>query len=229
MCLLIWLSSPAAAQDSESGLEQNPIGTSDPGVTCGESIEVVLDRLEELPQVELYLCIHRRQSAGPAILERLKEGTETDGRRNRLSRALAVWLLGQTHREFTGVEVRALSPADRRFLEEGIYASRGRETACTRVESPDPTSCSHGEAFKHFDWYRPMSNYSNRLLDETDRANLRIVRDPPPAPEEEVESAVATASATMEADTGTCGCGVGLDRTPLLALALLPLWARRRS
>ena len=205
------------------------MGTSDPDLVCSESVDQVLDKLESHPQVELYLCIHSRQSAGPVIMERLKKGSETDGIRNRLSRALAVWLLGQTHREFTGSEVRALSPADRNFLSDGIYARRGRETACTRVENLDPRKCPHGEAFKHFDWYRPVASYNNHLLSQTDRDNLLIIKDPPPAPEAEEEAVVVTPAEAPETESGSCGCSAGSGTAVVGLLALVPLMGRFRS
>ena len=85
----------------------------------------------------------------------------------------------------------------------------------------------HGEALQHFDWYQPTAGYSNRLLNQTDRDNLAMVRNPPPPPEEEEVPAPAPQE-TMAEDTGTCGCA--MDPTPAVLglMAFLPLLGRMR-
>jgi hypothetical protein len=225
--LFVLASSVAGAQSSE-GL----LGESGPAFDCSQSIEAVVEAHEQRPQVEVYLCLHAREDAGPALLSRLQAQLEEDVHK-RLSRGLAVWLLGQLEREFTGDEVRALSPSDRRFMNEAIHARRGRETSCTRLDL-DPKDCPHGAVLELFDWYEPMASYSDRLLTVLDRTNLDLVANPPPAPEEpEVEAGVEAVDGSGGAAVEGCGCvaGAAAGRRPVQGwwLLLVPLWVRRRD
>ena len=223
--LFVLVSSVASAQSSE-GL----LGESGPAFDCSQSIVAVVEAHEQRPQVEVYLCLHEREDAGAALMSRLKVQLEDDVHK-RLSRGLAVWLLGQLEREFTGEEVRALSPSDRRFMNEAIHARRGRETSCTRLDL-DPKDCPHGAVLELFDWYEPMASYSDRLLTETDRKNLELVANPPPAPEEpEVEADVeAVDGSTGEVEGCGCASSAAAGRRPVQGwwLLLVPLWVRRR-
>jgi MYXO-CTERM domain-containing protein len=208
--------------------EMGILGESGTGFDCNQPVVDVIDALEVSPQVEIYLCLHESPDAGTALLSRL--GSEQDeGMRNRLSRAVSVWLLGQVEREFTGGEVRALSPSDRRFLNEAIRARRGRETPCTSLNL-DPRDCPHGAVLKHFDWYQPVANYSDRLLTDIDRKNLALIKNPPPPPEEPEpeEGADAVGDAAGTESVQGCSCTSSPSQDWRLGLLALPLLVRRR-
>jgi hypothetical protein len=95
-------------------------------------------------------------------------------------------------------------------LRVGIRARRGKESSCTVLEL-ESKECPHGEVLEQFEWYRPQSAYSDRLLTEMDWANLEMIKNPPPAPETEEAQGPTEELAPGEpvAGSGGCGCASG--------------------
>lgn len=139
---------------------------------------------------DAYLCIAKTETAGAALLEAIgQEGFAELGGKERITRALAVHLLHQLERPLTGEEVRALAPADRRLLRDGVYARRGRPT-------PSP---EHEAVFSQFAWYAPVAEFNNGRLEASDRENIAIIDKPPKAPV--AEAAPSAAEAMAETNT----------------------------
>jgi hypothetical protein len=167
--------------------------------------------------------------------------------RERLTRALAIWLLTRTDRPMDPEVVARLAPSDRRLLADGIRARRGR-----RSPAPD-----HAVVFEQFSWYQPIPTYTDALLRPIDKENLAIVdplvkppppSSPPPPAEEafkdpptarldaegkpapaEAGSATATPAATSPVQS-LCGCSAapGASFGAFLVWAGLALALRRR-
>ena len=74
-----------------------------------------------------------------------------------------------------------------------------------------------------------MASYSDRLLTDTDRKNLEMIENPPPAPEEpEPETAPETLVNGAEEQQG-CSCATGSAQGWGIGLiAALPFLFRRR-
>ncbi|MFZ5476596.1 MAG: hypothetical protein ACOZNI_07455 [Myxococcota bacterium] len=154
---------------------------------------------------EAYLCLAETDAARDAIVAAIDAGGEHP---ERLTRALALWLLHHDDAEWDPALVRRLNPSDRRLLSDGVRARRGRK-------SPVP---EHDRVFSQFAWYRPSPGYTDTRLRPVDRANVAMADKPPPAPAAPVEEAPAPAPAA-----DGCGC----DHAG--AIVLLPLlWRRRR-
>ena len=117
--------------------------------------------------------------------------------RSAITRALAIHLLHRTGRAFTGAEVWALAPADRRLLRDGIRARRGRA-------SP---ALNHAQVFSQFSWYEPDEDYTDRRLTDLDRANSSVLdRPPPPETATESEPEKPPVVNEPEASSTSCGC-----------------------
>ena len=92
------------------------------------------------------------------MLARLQEGVEDAGERNRVSRSLALWMLGQpAARLFAAEEIHVLRADDKRLLEVGLRARKGKETSCS-VLGLGVSECNQGEVMKNLHWYRPVNN-----------------------------------------------------------------------
>ncbi|MFN7143292.1 MAG: MYXO-CTERM sorting domain-containing protein [Myxococcota bacterium] len=151
---------------------------------------------------EDYTCVIE-DDGGRALLEaelvKGAEGTE------RLTRALALWLLARTDQPMDPAVVDKLAPSDRRLLADGIRARRGRA-------SPAP---DHARVFEQFDWYAPVAGYTDARLRPIDRENLEVVdpwvrltpppAPPPQAPPEKAEEAPAPEGPNLT--QALCGCG----------------------
>lgn len=139
----------------------------------------------------------------------------------RLTRALALWLLQHDQAVWDPALVRRLPATDRRLLSDGVRARAGRA-------SPAP---EHAKVFANFDWYKPVPNWTEGRLDETDRANIALAEKPPPAPPPApaaTEEPVLPAAAPPPPQARWCGCATG-GRPGLglgLLLAALLGWAR---
>jgi hypothetical protein len=157
-------------------------------------------------QKEAYLCLAETDAGRDAILAALDAGGEHP---ERLTRALALWLLHHDAAEWDPALVRRLSAADRRILADGVRARRGRK-------SPVP---DHDRVFSQFEWYKPRPDYHEGRLTPVDRANIRMADSPPPPPPPVAEAPAA--AATPAPSTGVCGCNSGAAAFLLAPLALV--------
>lgn len=224
-CMICW-SGLAHAQDVGAESEA-------PTFNCDWPIEQVIDEIQRVAKIETYLCLHDREDAGGALLTRLQDGVSDSGERNRVSRSLALWMLGQSSaRLFTAEEIHVLRADDKRLLEVGLRARKGKETSCS-VLGLEISECNQGEVMKNLHWYRPIKNYNDRLLTEADWANREMIRNPPIAPEPEEgpeEIAVVESEATPPTEDGGCGCSAGALPISAGIAYLMPWWwARRRN
>lgn len=130
----------------------------------------------------------------------------------RYTRALGLWLLEHADVEMDGQLVRRLAPADRRLLEDGIKARRGRPSL----------SSDNVKVFEKLGWYRPDPRYTDNRLTDVDRANLAVVLNPPPppapppkpTPDTKPMSEGAPTQRGPKAEAGPsagCGCNSGGD------------------
>ena len=150
------------------------------------------------------------------------------GKTERLTRALALWLLRRTDRPMDPALVERLSPADRRFLADGIHARRGRASPAV----------DHARIFEQFSWYEPDPTYTDARLRPSDRENLdvvdpsvRLVPAPVAPPDADAEVPAGVGDAVTAETPNLCGCaGVGgAGAAPMGVLAaLLALVGRRR-
>lgn len=174
---------------------------------------------------EDYTCVIE-DDGGRALLEAelLKGGESTE----RLTRALALWLLERTDQPMDPAVVEKLAPSDRRLLADGIRARRGRA-------SPAP---DHARVFAQFAWYAPVAGYTDARLRPIDRENLAVVDPrvrltPPPAPPPETPAEEPAAEPAPEGPNLTqalCGCRStgGAPAGVALLGALAALVGRRR-
>jgi uncharacterized protein (TIGR03382 family) len=148
---------------------------------------------------------------------------ELIGERTRLTRAIALWLLCHPDGAWAADIVRRLGADDRRLLADGVHAVRGRP-------SPAP---EHAKVYAQFPWYQPSPRYTDRLLSETDRANIALADNPPAPPPPPAEPAADLTPAPAGGPTakGMCGCAEtpsGTASWAILGLAGIALASRRR-
>lgn len=199
---------------------------------CDGDPDAWITRLRAEADRQTYLCLALADDAHDPLLAAaqaaLADRGNDAGEDNRLTRALAVHLLQRLDRALTEDEVRALNAADRRLLSDGVRAWRGRRTP----------SAEHERVFSQFAWYQPVDGYNNGLLTDQDRANIRLLDDPPPvalAEQAQAPAATAVAQATeqgAQVPRGVCGCAAGAGGgwawLPGLA-GLVALGRRRRA
>ncbi|MED5369549.1 MAG: MYXO-CTERM sorting domain-containing protein [Myxococcota bacterium] len=181
---------------------------------CGP-VEHHLDTLKARQGIkEAYDCV----AASDAALDPLLQAIEIDPENNTLTRGLTVWRLQRLDSAIGGAESRAYQAADRRLLMDGIKAHRGRKSA----------SAQHEVVFAQMGWYSPQPTYTDGRLQQVDKDNLQILREPPAPPQPELEA--LPAAETAEAESKGCGC----SSTPsagglfgLLGVLGLLAWRRR--
>ncbi len=171
---------------------------------------------------DAYMCFMRAEAGRDVLLSEIA-GAPAGSGTERLTRALALWLLERTDREMDAALVAKLAPADRRLLADGIRARRGRA-------SPAP---EHAKVFAQLGWYVPVRTYTDGLLRAIDRANLEVV-DPRTRPKPPPAAAELRAPAGEEPVTAQtpnlCGCGAtGAPLGLALLAGLLPLLRRRAT
>lgn len=128
-----------------------------------------------------------------------------DPTNERLTRALALWLLMRTDAPFDPDLVRRLNASDRRLLADGVRAHRGRRT-------PVP---EHEKVFSQLAWYAPKDSYTDAQLSARDKANIAMADKPPPA--------VVVDEPLPPVPSHGCNCGGA-------AMLLFPIgWFRRRQ
>jgi hypothetical protein len=191
---------------------------------CEAPLSVYIEEVQTSGSELAYLCLADRDDAGKALLDALAAMKSDAVGDERVSRALAVHLLHRLNRPITGAEARALSPADRRFLADGVYARRGRR-------SP---ALEHERVFEKFPWYQPDAGYTNARLTPEDRANIEILDDPPKRPlaarSPSAGDAIANGEETPTEAPSPCACGSlgAASALPALLGGLLALRRRRR-
>ena len=166
-----------------------------------------------------YECTLATEGAYEALLAEVDAGGDHP---ERITRALAVYRLRNLDEAIQPAEARAYQAADLRLLNDGIHAHRGRK-------SPAP---EHEAVFEKMDWYEPNPQFTNGLLTEVDRANIEILKNPPP-----VETAPSAAEAMASAEDapaergpkGPCSCSSAAAAGPGLALIALLALRRRRA
>jgi len=175
---------------------------------CEAPLSVYIEEVQTSGSELAYLCLADRDDAGKALLDAIAAMKSDAVGEERVTRALAVHLLHRLDRPITGDEARALSPADRRFLADGVYARRGRR-------SPAP---EHERVFEKFPWYQPDAGYTNARLTPEDRANIAVLDDP------------ANGEQTPTEAPSPCACGSlgAASAPPALFGGLLALRRRRR-
>lgn len=171
---------------------------------------------------EDYYCLADAEEGKQLLLAALAD--ENLEGRERLQRALALWLLERTDRPMDPAVVAQLSPADRRLLADGIRARRGRP-------SPAP---AHAQVFEQFAWYTPVANYTDAKLRPIDRENLLVVDppvrvEPPPEAAAPAPPTVVAPAPPVTADTpNLCGCAHRAAPPAGVVVALLTLLGIRR-
>jgi hypothetical protein len=183
---------------------------------------------------DAYHCVTTAEAGRDLLITHLDAAPA--GGTERLTRALALWLLEHTDRVMDPAVVARLSPADRRLLADGIRARRGRA-------SP---SAEHAAIFAQLSWYAPDRTYTDGRLRALDRENLLVVDPPrppppppPPADTDAAENVVepgpdgvvhgGSGAATLE-EPPMCACGVVGPGAALLGIgiAIGAVGARRR-
>jgi hypothetical protein len=161
---------------------------------------------------DAYLCLAESDAARDILVAAVDAGGEHP---ERVTRALALWLLHHDAEVWDPALVRRLSPSDRRLLADGVRARHGRK-------SPVP---EHDRVFAQLPWYQPNAGYTDGRLTPTDRANIAMADKPPAAapPPEPAPEPEPSASAPSS-DTHLCGC----DHVGAVLLLPLPLLFRRR-
>jgi uncharacterized protein (TIGR03382 family) len=162
-----------------------------------------------------YECTLAADGAREALIEASVEGEF----RERVTRALAVLRLRELDEAIEPAEARAFQPADVRLLNDGIHAHRGRK-------SPAP---EHEAVFEKMDWYQPNPQFTNGLLTDQDKANIEILKNPPPASlAPSAADAMASADEALDpGPRGPCSCSSAGSALPLLGLIGLLILARR--
>lgn len=159
-----------------------------------------IEQILEKGSRDAYGCIAATDAAGPALLARIQsDGFDAVKNQERVTRALAIFLMHRLDQQLPGDALRALEAPDRRLLRDAVYARRGRA-------SPSP---QHHAVFEQFDWYQPSPTYNNGALSELDRENLARIDDPPapPAPPAAPSAADAMAETAATAPPAASGCG----------------------
>lgn len=211
MLLLTWiLSSPLA-------LAQSPEEPTSNVAPC-PGVEESLDTLEQAGLRHAYDCVAEDDEALAPLLARIAAKPEQDT----LTRALAVWRMQRLDQVITDEESRAYNAADRRLMTDAVKASKGRKSAVP----------AHVAVFEKMSWYTPSETYTDGRLDETDRKNLDLLREPAPLPEPDPEP--EPASPELELVEKQSGCGCASSPTPggllgVVALVGLAVFARRRG
>ncbi len=172
---------------------------------CSDGREAWLTELVSRGSRRAYTCLAGDGTASEVLIARAAEAEESA----RLTRALAVWRLQRLDHEIPDPEARAYGPADRRLLQDGVKAHRGR-----RSPAPD-----HLEVLEGQSWYQPDDRYTDARLTPVDRHNLAVLTDPPAPPPPRVEAPPPPPTATSR-----CGCastaGTGGWLWGVLALGL---------
>jgi hypothetical protein len=180
---------------------------------------VSLEKLRSSAFREDYLCLAR--AANPQVLAAAVTAESSTESRDRLSRALTLWLLEHGDLPMEAALLPALNPADRRLLEDGIHARRGRKTP----------AAAHQKVFEQLGFPAADPRYTDGKLRPVDIENLKALR--------EIPQAVAAAAASPEqaeappppppkADPGWWSCNsTGADSSLLGFVALLAVFLRR--
>ncbi len=124
--------------------------------------------LKSTADKDAYVCVYQVDIAREPLVAALI----VDPTNERLTRALALWLLHRTEDPFDADLVRRLNASDRRLLADGVRAHRGRRT-------PVP---AHEKVFAQLLWYAPRDSYTDTQLSALDRENIAMADKPPPAP-----------------------------------------------
>jgi hypothetical protein len=183
-----------------------------------------VEQIRASPSKDLYMCLVEEESAGEELAAAIDAG---GAGQERLTRALALWLLQRTDREMEPAMVRRLSPADRRLVSDGIHARRGRRTPVAE----------HAAVFQQFSWYEPDAGYTDVRLRDVDRKNIATLDKPPAAPVDapvQVADTPADPTAPATASKGLvselCGCDAGAGEwTGLVGLGAAALATLRRQ
>lgn len=185
MLLLSWiLSSPVLAQ--APGAE--PVSNVAP---C-PSVEESLDSLEEAGLRHTYDCLAENDEALAPLLVRIEAKPD----QKRLTRALAVWRMQRLDQVMTDEESRSYNAADRRLLNDAVKANKGRKSAVPE----------HLAVFEKMSWYAPSDTYTDGRLDDTDRRNLALLREPAPLPDPEPEPVAPADPMELVEKKSGCGC-----------------------
>lgn len=181
---------------------------------------ISLEKLRSSAFREDYICVAR--AGDPQVLAAAVTAEPNVESRDRLSRALCLWLLEHGDLPMDASLLPALNPADRRLLEDGIHARRGRKTP----------AAVHQKVFEQLGFPAADPRYTDGKLKPVDLGNLkalREVRPPEPAPAPEVETPETTPPPPSKADPGWWSCStVGGSAAPS-SLLLLALLRRRKS
>ncbi len=179
-----------------------------------------LEKLRSSAFREDYLCVAR--AADPRVLAAAVVAEPNVESRDRLSRALCLWLLEHGDTPMDTSLLPALNPADRRLLEDGIHARRGRKTPAD----------VHQKVFEQLGFPAPDPRYTDGKLTTADLENLkslREIRPPVVVPPAEPETPEAPPPPPPKADPGWWSCStVGGSAAPS-SLLLLSLLRRRKS
>ncbi len=129
------------------------------------------DTLVANPDRDHYLCLARSPQGADAIVAELAgAGADPRGAEAipRLQRALALWMLERADEPMDPELLARIGVSDRRLLEDGIHARRGRP-------SPAP---AHASVFAQFG-YVSDPKYTDGRLRPVDRENLALLRSAP--------------------------------------------------
>lgn len=128
---------------------------------------VSLENLRSSAQQQDYLCVAKAPEAG--WIAAAVDGEMDPDLRRRLSRALGLWLLQRADMSMDPALLQRLNPADRRLLEDGIHARRGRPTP----------AAEHRKVFENLSMPAPDPRYTDGRLHPVDLENLKKLRVAP--------------------------------------------------
>ncbi|HNH49794.1 MAG TPA: hypothetical protein PKY30_22315 [Myxococcota bacterium] len=182
---------------------------------------ISLENLRRSAFREDYLCVAR--AADPQVLAAAVAAEPNMESRDRLSRALCLWLLEHGDSPIDRSLLPALNPADRRLLEDGIHARRGRKTPAE----------VHQKVFEQLGFPPADARYTDGKLLPVDLENLKALREIPPpvaAPAAAPEVPDVLPPPPPKADPGWWSCSsAGGPAGPASFLLALSLLRRRKS
>lgn len=159
------------------------------GLECSGSYAEQMRDLIDVGGLEHYQCVVAGDDAERQLVAQMS--LESNKAHPRLQRALVFVLLRTLQRPWNPKHVALLSPADRRLLADGVRARQGRRSPAE----------DHHRIFELWEWYEPVSGYTDNRLTQLDRINIGMADNPseffPSAPVEGVK--------TVGSGNG-CGC-----------------------